>query len=258
LTGRPEQRSGGKFVFHMRHSAEARARVLAQRALGKGVKAFAILAPDSNYGKLLTTAFSDEITKGGGVIALVHTYPKDTKSFGSFAKKLEGKFDGVFVPEDADKLGLIAPALAAAGKVPKPVGTKKVQGGKPILLLSTAEGLTGQFVADAARNAEGALLAPGYYPDDQDAAQRAFVDRFIAAYGRPPGVTEAYAYDAAQLAASAGAGGRSGLAAALSRGQLVGLTGAIQFDADHRRSDPGVIYTVVAEDGGVLAVRVAR
>jgi ABC-type branched-subunit amino acid transport system substrate-binding protein len=111
-------------------------------------------------------------------------------------------------------------------------------------------------MAEAGRYSKGALFAPGYFPDDQDPASKQFLDDFIAAYGRAPKQNEAYAYDAAQLAASA-SGGRAGLAAALAGGALTGLTGTIQFDAKHLRADDGVIYTVV-EDGGVFAVRIAK
>ncbi|TMQ19026.1 MAG: hypothetical protein E6J90_18895, partial [Deltaproteobacteria bacterium] len=193
----------------------------------------------------------------GGTLAATVTYKADTKSFAGVVGKLPGGWEAIFVPEDAATLALIAPALDAAGHKPRPLGTRKLRAGRPVLLLSTAENLTGAFLSDAGRHAEGAFLAPGYYPDDQDPASKAFIDRFIATFGRAPGFVEAYAFDAAQLAAAAGGGGRAGLAAALPRVQLVGLTGTIRFDADHRRADPGVIYTVVEESGG-YAIRVAR
>lgn len=258
LSTAAEKNATGRFVFHMIHSGEARSRALAQRALGKGVKRFAILAAESGYGRAMTAAFKSELEKGGGTVVSTVTYKADTKSFAGIAGKLSGEWDGVFVPAQADVLGLIAPALAATGKIPKPVGTKKVIGGKPVLLVSTAENLTAAYITDAGRHSEGSLLAPGYYPDDKDPASKAFLDRFIAAFGRAPGFLEAYAYDAAQLAAAAGTGGRAGLAASLARGELVGLTGTIRFDADHRRADAGVIYTVNEETGGVFAIRVAR
>jgi ABC-type branched-subunit amino acid transport system substrate-binding protein len=257
LATRPEERTTGKYVFHIVHSAEARARALAKRAMDKGKTRFAVLAPDNGYGKSVTAAFVDAVSKAGGVIVTKVTYPKDTKSFASFAGKLGGDWDTLFVPETAETLALIAPALDAAGKKPMPIGTKKVTGGRPILLLSTAEALSSQYVIDAGRHSEGAFLAPGFYPDDQDPSAKPFIDRFAATYGRRPGAIEAYAYDAAQLAASAGTGGRAALAQLLAKSQLAGLTGTIQFDADHRRSDPGVIYTVV-EDKGTFSIRVAR
>ena len=257
LATRPERVPSGRYVFHVRHSAEQRARALAHRALANGLTKFAVLSPETGYGRSVSAAFVDEVTKGNGTIVKTITYPKDTKSFGSFAKKLGRGWQGVFVPEDADRLALIAPALAATGNVPKPIGTKKAAGGRPVLLMSTAEGLSGSYINNAGLQSEGALFAPGYYPDDQDPNQKQFLDRFIAAYARAPGVTEAYAYDAAQLAASAGGRGRGGLASTLARAQLVGLTGTIQFDADHRRADRGVLYTVV-NDAGAVAIRVAK
>jgi ABC-type branched-subunit amino acid transport system substrate-binding protein len=257
LSGRAEKHAVLRTVFHMMHSGEARARALAQRALAKGVKKFAVLAPDSGYGKTLSAAFVDQVAQGGGTIVSTTTYKPDTKSFATIAGKLPGSWDAIFVPEDAATLALIAPALDAAGVKPRPLGTKKVRGGRAVLLLSTAENLTGAFLVDAGRHAEGAFLAPGYYPDDQDPASKTFVERFIAAFGRAPGFVEAYAFDAAQLAAAAGGGGRAGLAAGLTKVQLVGLTGTIRFDADHRRADPGVVYTVV-EEAGTYAIRVAR
>ena len=257
LSGRAESHAPRRTVFHMMHSGEARSRTLAQRALAKGVTRFAVLAPQSGYGKTLSAAFVEEVTAGGGKIIANVTYKADAKSFADVVGKLSDGWDAIFVPEDASTLALIAPALDAAGAKPRPLGTRKLRGGRAVLLLSTAENLTGAFLTDAGRHAEGALLAPGYYPDDQDPASRAFVDRFIAAFGRAPGFLEAYAYDAAQVAAAAGGGGRAALAAGLESAQLVGLTGTIRFNARHCRADPGVVYTVMQESAG-YAIRVAK
>ncbi|MDB4964157.1 MAG: Extracellular ligand-binding receptor [Myxococcales bacterium] len=258
LSTAAEKNASSRFVFHMVHSGEARSRALAQRALAKGVKKFAVLAADNGYGRAMVGAFTDEVTRGGGTIVTTQTYKGDTKSFATFAAKLTGDWDAVFAPAQADVLGLIAPALAATGKIPRPLGTKKVLGGRPILLLSTAENLTAAYLTNAGRHSDGAFFAPGYYPDDQDPTSKDFLDRFISTFGRAPGFLEAYAYDAAQLAVAAGASGRVGLAAMLARGELPGLTGTIRFDAKHRRADPGVLYTVAEETGGVFAIRVSK
>lgn len=258
LSTAAEKNASGRFVFHMVHSGEARSRALARRALALGVRRFAILAAENGYGRAMSAAFEDEIARGGGTIVTRVDYKSDTKSFAGFTAKLKGNWDAVFAPAQADVLALIAPALAATGTIPRPLGTKKVIGGRPVLLLSTAENLTAAYVANAGRHSLGALFAPGYYPDDADPASRAFLDRFIAAFGRAPGFLEAYAYDAAQLAAAAGSGGRVGLAATLARGELPGLTGTIRFDAEHRRADPGILYTVVEESPDVFAIRAAK
>jgi ABC-type branched-subunit amino acid transport system substrate-binding protein len=255
-----DQRLKGRFVFHIRHSAEARARTLAQRALAKGVHTFAVFAPENGYGKAVTAAFVDQIQKGGGTITKTVTYAKDTKSFASKAKELGTQgWQAVFVPDTAAQLALAAPAIAAAGNVPKAMPfPKKVLGGRPILLLSTAEDLSNDFLTSAGRHAEGALFAPGFYPDDADPIVKPFIDKFVMAYGHVPGAGEAYAYDAAQLVVAGAANDRAGLATAIARGQLAGVTGTVSFDVDHHRSDAGIVYTVVEETGSVYAIRIAK
>jgi ABC-type branched-subunit amino acid transport system substrate-binding protein len=259
LSTSAEQRPTGRFIFHIRHSPEHRARTLAQRALAKGIKTFAIMAPDTAYGKGISAAFVDAVKQGGGTIVITVTYLETQKSFTKEASSLKSGWDAIFIADEAKRLGLIVPALAAAGNIAKAQPwPKKLRNGRPIMLLSTAEGLDAKYLADAGRHSEGALFAPGFYPDAGDAAQKPFIDRFVAAYSRQPEATEAYAFDAALIAAAAGANGRASLAAALAKGQLQGVTGAIQFSPEHRRSDPGVLYTVVEETGGVFAIRVAK
>jgi ABC-type branched-subunit amino acid transport system substrate-binding protein len=259
LATNAELRTGGRYVFHIRHSPDARARALAQRAMAAGIKTFAVLAPESDYGKGTSKAFADAVQKGGGKVVTTITYPTTAKSFGDKAAKLGSGWEAVFVADDALKLGLIAPALNASGNIPRalPLPKKKLVNGRAVLLLSLAEGLDPSFIGTAGRQAVGALLAPGFYPDAADPTAKAFVDRFTASYGRAPGPTEAYAFDAAQLVAAASSGGRAGVASTLASSQLTGVTGAIKFDADHRRSDPGVIYTVAEETSG-FAIRVIK
>lgn len=257
LASRPEERTSGRYVFHVMHSAEARARALARRAYARGARKFAVLAPDSGYGRAVTAAFTAELQRLGAAVVSEQSYPAETKSFTSVVKKLSGAWQAVFVPDQADKLELIAPALAAAGFVPRPFGEKRAPGGKPVLLLSTAEGLKEGYATDAGRNSIGAMLAPGFYPDLDDPVARSFIERFTAANGHSPGAIDAYAYDAAQLVAATGAGSRGQVADGLPGLRLAGVTGELAFDASHRRSDDGVIYTVVpADDGSGFRVRV--
>ncbi|HTL35057.1 MAG TPA: penicillin-binding protein activator [Kofleriaceae bacterium] len=260
LATNADLRTTGKFTFHIRHSPDARARVLAQKALAAGIKTFAVFAPESDYGKGTSKAFSDEVTKGGGKIVTTITYPADTKSFADKTGKLKTGWDAIFIADDAQKLSLIAGALAASGNVsfPLPFPKKKLPAGRPVLVLSLAEGLDASFLASAARQLVGAMLAPGFYPDNADPNEKPFIDRFVASFGRQPGATEAYAYDAAQLMAAAGGGSRAALAGALAKAQLQGVTGAIRFDADHRRADPGIVYSVAEETGGVFAIRAQK
>ncbi|MEZ4358832.1 MAG: penicillin-binding protein activator [Kofleriaceae bacterium] len=259
LSSRPEERPSGRFVFHMMHSAEARARALARRAFALGVRKFAMLSSEGGYGRAVSAAFAAELGRLGATLVTAQTYPVETKSFAAVAKKLTGSWQAIFVPEQADRLELIAPALAAAGMVPRPYGEKKAPGGRPIVLLSTAEGLREDFAVDVGRNTVGALLAPGFFADGADPLAAAFIERFTQVHGHPPGAVDAYAFDAAQLVAASGAQSRAQLADALPGLRLSGVTGELMFDGEHRRADDGVLYTVSpAPDGGGYRVHVLR
>jgi ABC-type branched-subunit amino acid transport system substrate-binding protein len=234
----------------MMHSAEARARALARRAIKAGVKKFAVLRPETGYGTAVTRAFTGEVAAAGGEVTIEVGYGADVRSFSGVVKKLGSGWQGVFIPDQAERLELIAPALAAGGMLARPPGTKKAIGGRPIVLLSTAEGAGEGFVREAARYAEGGMLAPGWFPGALDEAGLEFERLYYEATGKTPTAVDAYAYDAVRLiAAAAGGGGRSELARRLASADAIGVTGAIRFDGAHRRADDGMIYTVVLDEG---------
>ncbi|MEZ4402048.1 MAG: penicillin-binding protein activator [Kofleriaceae bacterium] len=261
LSPRPEERTGGgRWVFHVMHSAEARARALARRAHAAGLRSFAVLRPESGYGAAVAKAFVAEVAALGDAVVTEVTYPAGTKSFAAIAKKVKGSWQGLFVPDTAEKVELLAPALAAAGLVAAPAGTKKVKGGRPIVLMSTVEGAGDDYLREAGRYSDGALLAPGYFPGADDDLGRRFEQAYLAETGKTPTAVDAYAYDAIRVIAAvvtAGARGRDDLVRRLATAQVDGVTGALRFDADHRRGDDGVVYTV-AVDGAAVTVKPLR
>jgi hypothetical protein len=159
----------------------------------------------------------------------------------------------VFVADAADRLELIAPALAVAdlwsapwGR-PRPAGEPGKSRPRNVLLLSTANDLSPRLLQNAGRYVQGALLAPGFYGDAGDARARGFLDAYRAAYGQDPHATEAYAYDginALRAATESGARTRADLLKRLATGSFEGLTGAMRFGPDHGRADPPRLYTV--------------
>jgi branched-chain amino acid transport system substrate-binding protein len=237
-------------VFHVVHSAEQRARSLARHALEAGVKDFAILAPDSGYGRQVGGAFKSEVQRGGGQVVVEVKFKADATSFSGEIGKLKKPFQALFVPAQARSLELIAPALAAGNLNARPPGEKSKQGrsGRSIWLLSTADLVGAQYLQSAGRYSWGATLAPGFYPDRTDARIAEFVQLYEKSFGRSPTALDAYAFDAAWLVRTAvdtGARNRRDVAAALAITKLVGLTGPIAFDSGHRRHDDGILYEVV-------------
>jgi ABC-type branched-subunit amino acid transport system substrate-binding protein len=256
----------GPHVFKLVVPAETRARSLADWASAQGYRSFAILAPDMAYGTRVADAFADEVQKNGGQIAARVAYTKGATSFVGPVGQIAGKsWDAVFVPDSADELELIAPQLAVADLVVRPAGDKKKpHKGRAIRLLSTAEGLAPKFLAGSGRYTEGAVFAPGFYPDDADPVIGPYVARFLAAYGEPPTAFDAYAYDAATVVRAVvdgGAGDRAtvtqGLEAIAPAHPIPGLSGGISFAPTHARADSGLLFNVVA-DGQAFAIHSLR
>lgn len=259
-------------AFQMIHAPDMRAAALGRQALKAGARRFAMLGPDSAVGKRLREAFRKAVIAGGGTVVAEATYVTGATSFaGPIGSLKKTPFEAIFVPDTADRVALIAPALAVADLWPQPwspeaakraaEATKGKAGkgaaagkAKPILLLSTANDLSHKLLANAGRYVQGALLCPGFYADDSDPRARAFAEGYRAAYGRDPHATEAYAYDAVvafQTAIRQGARTRGDLVKALGTANmpvLHGLTGNVTFGPDHGRVDSPLVYVVDGDD----------
>ncbi len=254
-------------AFQMVHTPEARAAALARRALKLGVRRFAVLGPDSVSGKRLREAFRRAVAEGGGVVVAESSYVAGATSFaGALGPIKKSTFQAIFVPDSAERLALVAPALAVADLWPQSWSKARIVGppGKDqprsILLLSTANELSHKLLETGGRYVQGSLLCPGFFADDVDLRARGFVEAYRAAYAQAPHATEAYAYDAvATLRAMTqrGARTRSDVIRALGVGGgvpvLQGLTGNVTFGPDHGRVDEPLVYVVDGND-----IRIAR
>jgi len=244
---------GGTSAFQMVHASEARAAALARAALALGERAFAVLGPDTPAGRRLAAAYEAAVRAGGGRVSGLVTYPAAATSFASAVTSLRKlTFTTLFIPDDANRLELIAPALAVADLWPRsPRATSVARasaggGERAILLESTALGLSSKFLHDVERYVQGALFCPGFYPSD-DLDNVSFVTHFRASYGALPSATDAYAYDAISLLRAAverGARTRADVLRTLADQSFAGLTGDIRFGPDHERTDPPLIYVV--------------
>lgn len=243
-------------AFPIIHSAEARAVALARKALSLGVRKFAILGPDSASGKRLASAYKKAVEEGGGSVTGHITYAPGATSFANEVANLRKlTFEALFIPDDAGRLELVAPALAVADIWPRSPrvafsSSRSVANSGPgrreTLLLSTALGVSAKFLHNTERYVQGAMLCPGFYPAE-DARGASFVARFRGTYGSPPTATDAYGYDALFLlrgAVERGAKTRADVLRILSTQTFEGLTGDIRFGADHARVDPPVVYVV--------------
>jgi len=239
-------------VFHALPTPAARAAALASHAAARRVQRVAVVAPDNPYGRKQTAAFVAAARAAGLQVVAEERYDPQATSFGPVVSRLRARpFDGLFVPDRASVLELLAPALARAGIWSRPAGGpggKKVRG---IVLMSTAEGLSARLVRAAGRYVQGAVLAPGFYGDAEDERVAPFVTAFRDAYAEEPGLFEAFGHDAVRAVRAAVAGGartRADVRARLQRGAIhPGVTGHVTFGADGHRIDPPLLYQVEGE-----------
>jgi ABC-type branched-subunit amino acid transport system substrate-binding protein len=243
-------------AFQMVHSSDARTTALAKRAWALGARRFAILGPDNSTGKKLAAAFRHTVESAGGSITGHILYPPQSTSFVTLIASLRKlPFDALFIPDDANRLELIAPALASADLWPSQPqafsGSARDVGGlgkghREALLLSTALSVSPKLVSNAERYIQGALLCPGFYPSE-DNRSASFVTRFREIHEQAPSATDAYAYDAVSVLRAAverGAKNRTDVVRLLATATFEGITGDIRFGADHTRADPPIVYVV--------------
>jgi ABC-type branched-subunit amino acid transport system substrate-binding protein len=254
----------GTTAFALIHSTEARAVALARKALASGARRFAILGPDSASGKRIAAAYKKAVEDGGGTMTGYITYAAGATSFSSEVASLRKiDFEALFIPDDASRLELVAPALAVADIWPRSPRTvfaaghasgSSGSGRREALLLSTALSVSPKFLHNTERYVQGALLCPGFYPAD-DARSGSFVSRFRETYGTSPSATDAYGYDAVFLlrwAVERGARSRADVLRMLSTQTFEGLTGDIHFGPDHGRTDPPLVYVVDGDSIHIL------
>ena len=243
-------------AFQLIHSAEARATALARKALTLGARRFAILGPDTPSGKRLAAAFRSAVEGGGGNITGQITYPSGATSFSSEVANLRKlAFEALFIPDEANRLELVAPALATVNIWPHSPRTiiasaheaaSSGTGRRETLLLSTALSLSPKLLHNAERYVQGALLCPGFYPADDDRSG-SFVARFRETYGTSPSAADAYGYDGVFIlrgAVERGARTRADVLRILASETFEGITGDIRFGPDHGRVDPPLVYVV--------------
>lgn len=95
-------------------------------------------------------------------------------------------FDAVFIPDAADKVGLIVPQMAFHDI-------------ENVVLLGTNLWHSDDLINAAKAYVQGAVLPDGFYLESDQPHVGAFVKTFEAAFGESPGFIEAIAYDTAMM-----------------------------------------------------------
>jgi len=200
-----------KYIFRNSITNEQQGRTMAEYAVNTlGLKRFVILHPNDQHGAGLSQVFKTEVARLGGTILTVQVYPMEDTHFGPQLKQIkeidlketgtltpvEGKdklppvyvpgFDAIFLPGDADKVGLIASQLAFYDF-------------KKITLLGSNGWNSKDLIRIGGRFMEGGVFVDGFFAGSSDPAVQSFVERYRARYQAEPTIFAAQAYDITRI-----------------------------------------------------------
>ena len=200
---RPVGIGGPLFRFSL--TKEDQAAALAQYVVADlGLRRWAMLHPEDNYGNEIAAHFRQAVETLGGRIVAAVGYPPDKRDLQIETKRLAAKLgivenqtpqatprptlppsaDGIFLPEAAERLAMVTSYLNFADIT----GMQLVGASgwdKPSELLGA--------------NVNGGVFGDGFFLYSFRPEVRAFVDAFRDAFRSDPGPVEAYGYDAAAL-----------------------------------------------------------
>jgi branched-chain amino acid transport system substrate-binding protein len=262
--GLPEK---GAEVFRSSLTHEQQARSLVRYAMEeRNLSTFGILAPDNRLGQEMANAFAREVETRGGRIAARQDYPERATDFRRQIKLLKGEdpdapdlepddhesgvaepplpFEALFIPDYAQRIGLIAPQLPFYGI--RDLQLLGINGWNSPDLLRRG----GNFV-------EGAVFVDGFFRYSGYPFVKEFVNRSFERYGEEPTILEAQGFDAAgimlSLAGRADVRTRDELRRALARLQnYPGVTGATSFD--ERGDAQKVLFLLQVKNGNIVQI----
>jgi len=202
-----------RYLFRAALTAKAEGAAAARYAVEHlGLKRFVVLAPRDRYSQDVAAMFAEEVARQEARVVFSSTYEPGAVDFGHEIKALkeadlkqEGVleslpaeagapdappkepvyvpgFDAVFLPGDAETVGLIAAQLRFYDVVAPLLGAS---GWNDRAVMKNG----GKYVEDA-------IFADAFFADSQDAAVQRFVKQYRARYRVAPDVFAALAYDA--------------------------------------------------------------
>lgn len=224
-------------VFRFGATPRADVQALADHTVGRlGLRGFAVLYPEDDYGRGLRDLFDEEVRKRGGTLVKSVGYAPRTRDMGPAVQELIGAgpptlLDAVFVADGRTQGAQAAQALRRAGA-------------QDVRVLGARGWQSTELLRLGGPALDGALFAEPFDPADSSATVANFTRRYTQSFGRAPDVMAAQAYDATRVLLSAmppGTTERSSVEGRLKRVQdYPGAAGTISVQPDgtvHKSSE---------------------
>ncbi|WP_305044987.1 penicillin-binding protein activator [Geoalkalibacter sp.] len=192
----------GPWAFRYSLTSRQQAAALAEYAVDRaGLRRFAVLYPHNRLGEEMLALFSEEVNRRGGQVVRRQPYAEEATDFRAPIRRLMGldpnapderagtravPFEALFIPDGAERVGLIVPQLAYHGM-------------EQVRLLGTSGWNSPELPRLGGRFVEGAVFVDGFFVDSPLPETREFVTLYRQAYGEEPSILAAQAFDAANL-----------------------------------------------------------
>jgi hypothetical protein len=155
-----------------------------QYAAQQGKRSYAAFVPNSAFGQVVQGAFQEAVSRSGGRVVAIETFPLEAGGVTTAAQRLSGiagQIDAIFVPDPYD--GAALRALSAAG-----IDTRRVQ------VLGVGPWVGNRAAAQAAPTA--------VYAAPDEAGFQNFAGRYRARFNQEPARIASLTYDSVSLIAA--------------------------------------------------------
>lgn len=226
----PELRNAGDYIFRVWPSDDLQGRIAADTLRKRGVTRASILYTNNAYGQGLTRAFTESFEQAGGKVIASESYEPNqaTVSFRTQIAKIGSQdVEVIYLVSYPKEVPIILRTVWESGFGGGVFGTEAFE---------TAE--FGELAPPAGLKTVGplggeVLYATAATPGPDDAVAAAFREAYTKRYGKAPGITADFAYDALKLVAPLlrdHGDNPEAIKAALYKVGMRGATGMITFD----------------------------
>jgi len=244
----------GNWIFQAFLTPRQEVRALVRQGLGLGIKRFAILNPDSSYGRTFSQNFQEELAAAGGELAAQVFYSPGSHEFAptlsALAESLKPQAEvatvatALFIPDDAATVAAIAGGLADTPlKGIQLLGTN---------LLHSASVTAAQLTA-----LQGVIFPDAFFSGDPDPEVQKFIAAYRQQYGEAPDYLAAQGYTVFRVMARAAESPQAQTRMALPQ-QLLTLSGVPGLPwfrkFNSQREEETALYLLTITDGSVRVV----
>lgn len=286
LSQQPDVTEAGDLVFRGFVSVDEQIDALLEEAMDeRGMRRFAVLYPNTDYGENARDTFAKCVEERGGQLMQAHGYEADATDFLDIAQKLGRKddpdradewyrakrdarregtdlhkvtipptvdFDAIFIPDNHRRVPLVASALAYEEFSIGDFKARRTD--TPIPLLGLNAWNHDSLATSGGAYVRKSLFVDAFAAGSEDPAISGFVGEYRTEFGREPVVVDAIAYDATRLlAAAVREGGRTrvDLREALGEVQIDSpVSGGTGFGED-RSVDRDLLILTVTKEGTI-------